>query len=435
MVCRMPRGDLMRTTATDVVASPTAANYSAVRDRTVALTGPLSAEDCCVQSMPDASPIKWHLAHTTWFFETFVLERFEANFQPFHNAFRSLFNSYYNGIGARYPRARRGMLTRPSLADILDYRSNVDARIGDLLNREPHNAALLSLVVLGLHHEQQHQELILTDIKHLLSLNPLQPDYVDDERVEHPVRVQEPVTWESFSGGMTSIGASGDGFCFDNEMPSHAELLQPYLLASRPVNNREYLEFMQSGGYADATLWLSEGWDWLQSSGTAHPLYWIPSDAGWLEFTLRGVRPLDPDIPAVHVSYFEADAFARWAGARLPTEVEWEAAAAACPLQGNFADAAIYHPLAQSSSGLRQMFGDVWEWTSSSYAPYPGYRAPAGPIGEYNGKFMVNQYVLRGGSCATPAGHIRRSYRNYFPTSSQWQFSGIRLARNEDSPR
>jgi ergothioneine biosynthesis protein EgtB len=315
----------------------------------------------------------------------------------------------------------------------LGYRSNVDARIGGLLDREPHNAALLSLVVLGLHHEQQHQELILTDIKHLLSLNPLQPGYVDDECVEHPLHVQGPVTWESFRGGMTSIGASGDDFCFDNEMPSHAELLQPYLLASRPVNNREYLEFMESGGYADATLWLSEGWDWLQSSGIAHPLYWMPSDAGWLEFTLHGVRRLDPDVPVVHVSYFEADAFARWAGARLPTEVEWEVAAAGCPVQGNFADEAIYHPLAQWSSGLRQMFGDVWEWTSSSYAPYPGYRAPAGPIGEYNGKFMVNEYVLRGGSCATPAGHIRRSYRNYFPTSSQWQFSGIRLARNEDS--
>ena len=409
-------------------AGPLPLRYAGVRARTLELAAPLSEEDCCVQSMPDASPVKWHLAHTTWFFETFVLEQFEPGFKPFHADFRVLFNSYYNGVGDKHPRPQRGMLSRPSLATVRDYRQDVDRRTRSLFERYGKDKALQALITLGLNHEQQHQELILSDCKHLLSLNPLKPVYRDG-----PLGAPSSATaleWTAFSGGVVAIGAgNGDaGFCFDNELPRHNEYLQPYSLASRLVTNGEYLQFVENGGYRDPRLWLSEGWDWMRA--IACPIYWMKDQTGWKEFTLAGMRTLDLNLPVAHISYFEADAYARWAGARLPTEAEWEQAACGCAAAGNFADNGEFHPRAARGTGLQQMFGDAWEWTSSSYAPYPGYRPVEGAIGEYNGKFMVNQYVLRGGSCATPSDHIRPTYRNFFPASARWQFSGIRLARD-----
>ncbi|MRV73986.1 ergothioneine biosynthesis protein EgtB [Duganella sp. FT92W] len=380
--------------------------YHAVRGHTVALTQPLSDEDCGAQSMPDASPVKWHLAHTTWFFETFILERFEAGFQPFHPAFRVLFNSYYNGVGDKHPRPQRGLLTRPSMTEVRAYRQNVDARMARLLAQP--DAELDGLVTLGLQHEQQHQELIVTDVKHLLAQNPLQPAYT-----ERPPVAAEPagaLEWLAFDGGLTEIGYPGGDFCFDNELPRHRVHLAPYALASRLATNGDYLAFIDAGGYADPALWLAEGWDKVRAEGWSHPLYWRREDDGqWTEFTLHGRRRLDLNAPVAHVSLYEADAYAHWCGARLPTEAEWEVAAA--------------------QPGLRQMFGAGWQWTSSSYAPYPGFKPAPGAIGEYNGKFMVNQYVLRGSSAATPDGHARASYRNFFPAHARWQLTGIRLAR------
>jgi ergothioneine biosynthesis protein EgtB len=402
--------------------------YRQVRDQTMTLAAPLTAEDCCVQSMPDASPAKWHLAHTTWFFETFILSRVEADFQPFNEAFGVLFNSYYNGIGRQHPRPQRGMLTRPPLALVMDYRHQVDERMGRLLDRHEVEPALAQLAVLGLQHEQQHQELLLTDIKHLFSLNPMQPHY----RGARPLAPVPPasLSWFDFSGGLVEIGAAGHGFCFDNETPRHQEYLAPYQLASRLVTNREYEEFIADGGYETPSLWLSDGWEWLKSV-PHRPLYWSDASAGRYEFTLAGSLPLDLDSPVIHVSYYEADAYARWAEARLPTESEWECAGAPQPVAGNFAESCRFHPApAGTGSGLLQLYGDAWEWTRSAYGPYPGYRPAPGPVGEYNGKFMVNQYVLRGGSCATPADHLRASYRNFFPAAARWQFSGIRLARD-----
>jgi len=414
-----------------------AARHAAVRACTVQLASPLSAEDCCVQSMPDASPVKWHLAHTTWFFETFLLEQHEPNFRPFRPEFRVLFNSYYNGVGDKHPRAQRGLVTRPALEEVLAYRRNVDERMQILITHLAGNEAARNLVTLGLNHEQQHQELILTDVKHLLSMNPLKPRYRDP--VATPVVAASVPQWIAHDGGIVAMGfepRANDGFCFDNELPRHDTLLRPYLLAARPVTNREYMAFVVSGGYADPALWLSEGWDWINANAIAHPFYWQATDgawsefSNWSEFSLGGMMALEPDAPVAHVSYFEADAFARWSGARLPTEAEWEHAAARCTIEGNFADEGHLRPMASHHDGLTQMFGDVWEWTQSGYAPYPGYRPAAGAIGEYNGKFMVNQYVLRGGSCATPRDHIRASYRNFFPATARWQFSGIRLAKD-----
>ncbi len=433
-----------------------APRYARIRTQSTALAAPLSPEDCAVQSMADASPVKWHLAHTTWFFETFVLERFEPAFAPFDAAFRVLFNSYYNGVGDKHPRSQRGMLTRPALDVVLAYRVNVDARMQVLMARldsEGGNAAsatpvtpvtLAALVELGLNHEQQHQELLLTDVKHLLSLNPLHPAYQgltqDIAASGGRSEAEGPAQWVGFGGGNQRIGFEGDDFCFDNELPRHTVYLAPYRLASRPVSNAEYLRFVEADGYRDAQLWLSEGWDWVRSNALAQPLYWSRGETGWEEFTLAGMQALHPTAPAVHLSYFEADAYARWAGARLPTEAEWEYAALKCRIQGNFAESGRLHPCPADSpqaqpltqSGLAHMYGDVWEWTQSSYAPYPGYRPASGAIGEYNGKFMVNQYVLRGGSCVTPAGHIRASYRNFFPAATRWQFSGVRLAMDAD---
>ena len=404
------------------------AEFERVRARTVRLANPLSEEDCCAQSMADASPVKWHLAHTTWFFETFVLERYERRFECFDPSFRVLFNSYYNAVGAKHPRPQRGLLTRPALSVVYEYRRNVDERIADLLATGA-DRELQALITLGLNHEQQHQELILTDLKHLFSMNPLKPPY----RARRPDcgGTVGAMAWPRFDGGIVEIGHHGQGFCFDNEMPRHRQLLHPYLLASRLVTNGEYLQFVEDGGYGNPLLWLSDGWDWVQANGASQPIYWAREAGTWTEFALDGVRPLAPASPVVHVSYFEAEAYARWAGARLPSEAEWEHAAASERVDGNLADNDEFHPRPAAGPGLEQLFGDAWEWTQSSYAPYPGYRSPAGAVGEYNGKFMVNQYVLRGGSCATPQHHIRATYRNFFPASARWQFSGIRLAKDD----
>ena len=420
--------------------------YRQVRAETARLASALSDEDCVVQSMPDASPVKWHLAHTTWFFETFVLERFERGFSPFHPAFRVLFNSYYTGVGDKHPRPERGMLTRPSLGEVRAYRSNVDARLLPLLGSA--NTALLSLVELGVHHEQQHEELILTDLKHLLSLNPLKPAYHKPWPLAQVAARQH--AWIELDGGLVDIGHDTNdpnaGFAFDNEGPRHRQFLRPYALGACPVSHGEFLQFVEDGGYSRPEFWLSLGWDTVQARGWQAPLYWEKHDGRWCTFTLHGMAEIDPHTPVCHVSYFEADAFARWAaqtqpqrwgGARLPTEAEWEHAAyaeQADPQKGNFLESGALHPMpartAAPSGPLDQMFGDVWEWTQSSYSPYPGYRPAPGAVGEYNGKFMCNQYVLRGGSCATPVSHMRASYRNFFPPEARWQFSGFRLARD-----
>lgn len=409
---------------------PLARRYADVRQATTALALPLSDEDCCAQSMPDASPVKWHLAHTTWFFETFVLEAYERGFQPFHPAFRVLFNSYYQGVGAQHPRAQRGLITRPGLPQVLAYRLNVDARIARLLQEREGDAALHALIELGLQHEQQHQELIVTDLKHLLSCNPLWPAYHQRSSVPRPneVPTAPPLAWQRFEEGVAEIGHAGAGFAFDNESPRHRVYLARYELASRLVTNGEYLAFMADGGYAEPAHWLAEGWDWRRSLQLEHPIYWRRTAAaqagcpeGWEEFTLDGACPLGSERPVVHLSYFEADAYARWAGARLPTEAEWEVAAAGAARDG---------ALPAQQPPLVQMFGEAWQWTQSSYAAYPGFRVAEGAVGEYNGKFMVNQYVLRGSSSATPSGHARRSYRNFFPATARWQVSGVRLARD-----
>jgi ergothioneine biosynthesis protein EgtB len=403
------------------------ARYRAVRAATEALCAPLSPEDCAAQSMREASPAKWHLAHTSWFFETFVLEP-GGGYRPFHPQFRVLFNSYYNAVGEQYQRPWRGLLSRPSLAEVLRYRAHVDTA---MLRRLEGSIAepLAGVVELGLHHEQQHQELILTDIKHLFSFNPLHPVY--HERPQTPLSDIAALTWHRHPAGVRHIGHEGGGFAFDNEQPRHRVFIEAFELASRPISNGEFLAFIEDGGYRRPELWLSDGWNAVTSKGWCAPLYWEPRDGGWLVHTLAGPYLLRPDEPVCHISFYEADAYARWAGARLPTEAEWECAAAALPVGGNFVDSGLLHP-APGSHVVEpaQMFGDVWEWTSSAYGPYPGYRPSAGALGEYNGKFMCSQMVLRGGSCATPRSHIRPTYRNFFPPDARWQFSGLRLARD-----
>lgn len=418
-------------------ASDWGSRYRAVRMASVALAAGLTPEDCALQSMPDASPIKWHLAHTSWFFETFVLEQAQPGYRHFHPQYRVLFNSYYVAVGARHPRPERGLISRPSLDDIQRYRTHVDqAMLQLLLDPGALSAPLLDLITLGLHHEQQHQELMLTDLKHLLSRNPLKPAY---RPLHTGVRAgaAAALTWIDYPAGEHHIGtdlAPGE-FIFDNESPRHRVFNERYALASRLVTNGDYSAFMSDGGYARPELWLSEGWDLAQAQRWQAPLYWEKRGDGWQHFTLTGLQAIDPTEPVYHVSYFEADAYARWAQARLPSEAEWEAAAAHCPSDGNFVENNNLRPLrapaapARTPHAPQQLFGDVWEWTQSAYAPYPGYRAAPGAVGEYNGKFMVNQYVLRGGSFATPRSHIRASYRNFFPAAARWQFSGIRLAR------
>ncbi len=407
--------------------------FDTVRRATESLTTPLSAEDCALQSMPDCSPTKWHLAHTSWFFETFILEPSVPGYRVFDSAFRVLFNSYYQTVGEQFSRPRRALLTRPSLEDVLRYRRHVDEHMTKLLGAAaPLPATLAAGIELGLHHEQQHQELILTDIKHLFSFNPTRPIYQP-----HPVAADAastPMDWLNYSGGLVTLGHHGNGFSFDNECPSHKYYLAPFQLASRTVSNAEYLAFMEAGGYERPEFWLSDGWNKIRAEGWRQPLYWERHDKAWYTHTLNGFLPVNPNEPVCHVSYYEADAYARFAAARLATEMEWEHAASSLETTGNFVESGRFHPAdgrANESSGAPQhLFGDTWEWTASAYLPYPGFNVSAGALGEYNGKFMSNQMVLRGGSCVTPQSHIRASYRNFFPPDARWQFSGIRLARD-----
>ena len=418
-----------------------AKQYREVREASVALCSPLATEDYVVQSMADASPAKWHLAHTSWFFEEFVLQHADTGYEFHDPDFRFLFNSYYNAVGPMHTRSSRGMLSRPTVQQVLDYRARVDERMSELLQdtyKLP--AELVSIITLGLNHEQQHQELIVTDLKHLFSCNPLLPAYIHKDSL--PSRAAPALAFRSFDSGLMHVGHAGTQFCFDNEQPRHQVYVRPFALATRPVTNAEYLEFIRDDGYRNAVHWLSDGWATVQREAWTRPIYW--SDSLEQEFTLRGLLPLDPHAPVTHLSCYEADAFARWAGARLPTEFEWEVAASAAagtPTSGNFVESGHWHPIAAAHPALTsrdhsdpapllQMFGDVWEWTQSAYSPYPGYRPAAGALGEYNGKFMVNQLVLRGGSCATPRSHIRTTYRNFFNPAARWQFSGVRLARD-----
>jgi len=408
-------------------------SYRRVRIATEQLAAPLSAEDCAIQSMPDASPVKWHLAHTSWFFETFVLKPHLPGYRLFHPSFRVLFNSYYNGIGDKHPRPRRGLLSRPSLEEVHAYRLHIDAAMAELMDRGTLPSTISALIELGLNHEQQHQELILTDVLHLLSCNPLKPAYEPSiGAADAPIADAPPLTWIEFGEGIVDIGHEGSQFALDNESPRHRQYLNGFSLASREVTNGEYLAFIDDAGYRRPELWLSEGWDWLAANSIDAPLYWQRDGRGWREFGLHGLRAVEASSPVCHVSLFEADAYARWAGARLPSEGEWEVAASGRPVEGNFIESGSLEPTAANAATvtLSQLFGDVWEWTQSAYAPYPGYRPATGAIGEYNGKFMCNQYVLRGGSCASPALHLRATYRNFFPAAARWQFTGIRLARD-----
>ncbi len=427
----------MATIAQLVARDPETARITALkrfhntRRQSIQLAHPLTPEDCAVQAMPDASPTKWHLAHTTWFFETFILERINPNRAPLNEAFRYLFNSYYNTVGPQFTRAQRGLLTRPSLDDVLTYRRAVDDAVTHTLSTADADALadLLPILQLGIQHEQQHQELILTDIKALFWQNPLRPAYLANCKplARPPVRT---LGWREVREGLYEIGYSGDAFHYDNEAPRHRVWLDRYQIADRLVTNGEYLAFIEAGGYQRAELWLSEGWQAVEANGWQAPLYWERDAAGtWQQFTLHGMKPVYPNEPVCHVSLFEADAYARWAGARLPTEAEWEVVSIAQPECGTFLEDARYHPAAGDHSH-GQFFGDVWEWTSSAYGPYPGYTQPEGAFGEYNAKFMSNQNVMRGGSCATPRDHIRATYRNFFPGATRWQFTGIRLARN-----
>ncbi len=418
--------DLLTTVDDQVLAE----RFGATRRLTEQLAAPLSAEDQTVQSMPDVSPTKWHRAHTSWFFETFLLTPSLAGYEVFHPGFGYLFNSYYVGVGDRFPRPDRGVISRPGVAEIADYRCHVDGAMGELLDRDL-DADTASLVELGIQHEQQHQELLLMDIKHVLSRNPMLPAYAPHAAASPGV--PSPTTWTTHPGGTAPVGHGGGGFGFDNEFPRHQVHLEPFSLADRTVSCGEWLAFMDDGGYRRPELWLSDGWATVLSDGWDAPLYWSHSDDGWREYTLAGDGPVDPARPVCHVSYYEADAFARWAGCRLPTESEWEvvstARAALAADVGHLLDPAALHP-GPAEGGASSPFGDVWQWTSSAYSPYPGFVPQPGAVGEYNGKFMVNQYVLRGGSCVTPAGHVRDTYRNFFPPSARWAFSGLRLARN-----
>ena len=401
-----------------------AQRFTEIRNTSMRITEGLSAEDQMLQSMPDASPSKWHLAHTTWFFETFILQPSSKGYKPYDPRFRILFNSYYKQLGAHPIRGTRGLMSRPTLSQVQAYREHVDHAL--LAYLEHADGEVLELIELGLNHEQQHQELLLTDIKHALWSNPLRPEFSAEMAVSS---APSAMVWTEVEGGIHLIGHQGDGFAFDNECPQHEVLLQPFQIASRDVTNAEYLEFIEDGGYRRPELWLSAGWDTVNAQGWMAPLYWEQDDREWSLFAHREMKRVDPAEPVCHISYFEADAYARWRGARLPSEQEWEIAAVRMPSNGTFLENSIFHPQPAKGQGVQQMFGDVWQWTSSPYIAYPGFRPAAGLVGEYNGKFMCDQWVLRGGSCATPRSHIRATYRNFFPAHARWQFSGLRLAR------
>jgi len=408
--------------------------YHEVRQRTDALAAPVSPEDAQVQSMPDVSPTKWHLAHTSWFFETFLLRACDPAYAPHDDRIHYLFNSYYEAEGPRQPRPLRGLITRPTLDEVRAYRAWVDERMDSLLAAASDRddwPAIAALIELGCHHEEQHQELLLTDIKHVLAQNPFPPRYATP--YPKAVAVAPALAWRRFDAGLYDIGHDGEGFAFDNESPRHARHVAAFALATRPVTNGEYMEFIADGGYATPSLWLSNGWDWVQSAARRAPLYWDDRDGDWHVFTLYGRQPVHPHEPVCHLSLYEADAFATWAGARLPREEELETAAMDHAGSGpvNDLSSGRLHPaVAPDGDGLAQLVGDVWEWTGSAYLAYPGYTSPAGAVGEYNGKFMCDQTVLRGGSCATPPGHWRPTYRNFFPSDAQWQFTGLRLAKD-----
>ena len=412
--------------------------FHQIRNFTDALCAGLEPEDCVVQSMPDVSPTKWHLAHTTWFFETFILKKFVSGYRAEIPEYAYLFNSYYNAAGDMHRRDLRGLISRPTVSQAQRYRASVDSHIDDLLSNPDESLLdeMESILVLGFHHEQQHQELLITDIKHVFAQNPLYPVFrATEERTATECR---PYQFIDFEETVTAMGHDGNEFAYDNEGPRHRALVPAFSLATRPVTNGEFIAFIEDNGYSRPEFWLSLGWMTVNEQRWNAPLYWTKRDGAWWNFTLSGLRPVDQSEPVTHVSYFEADAYANWAGARLPTEFEWERAALSCPIEGNFVETELFHPVAVASTvsgdkpgkGLHQMFGDVWEWTRSAYSPYPGYRAAPGALGEYNGKFMCNQYVLRGGSCATSRIHIRRTYRNFFQPEKRWQFTGIRLARD-----
>ena len=417
--------------------------FSTVRNTTTALCAGLTAEDCNLQAMPQTSPVKWHLAHTTWFFETFVLAEFCADYLPVNPLYGVLFNSYYNGIGEQFPRPQRALLSRPSLAEVLDYREVVNAAVVELLQdaSHPEAGAIHARVELGLHHEAQHQELLLTDLKYSLFQNPLLPAYRNQQQpLAHAAASASeqgnslPLSFSEYPGGQIEIGHTSDGFCYDNELPRHAELLTPFAFANRLVTNGEFMAFVADGGYANPDHWLADGWSEVQQHQWSQPLYWGMIDGQWLEYTLAGLQPLDESAPVSHVSYFEAKAYAAWVGKRLPTEAEWEYAVQGKSVDGNLLDADRLHPEAASKDSQQvagtvvQLYGDCWEWTNSAYLEYPGYQPLAGAVGEYNGKFMSGQMVLRGGSCLSRSFHIRSSYRNFFYPRDRWQCTGIRLA-------
>jgi ergothioneine biosynthesis protein EgtB len=411
--------------------------FHQIRDFTNSLCAGLEPEDCVVQSMPDVSPTKWHLAHTTWFFETFILKKFVPGYQAEISEYAYLFNSYYNAAGDMHRRDLRGLISRPTVSEAHRYRASVDSHIDDLLSNSDESLLdeMEPILVLGMHHEQQHQELLITDIKNVFAQNPLHPVFRQRNR-DLVARKISPIQFIDFEETVTAIGHDGDGFAYDNEGPRHRALVPAFSLATRPITGGEYIAFIEDNGYNRPEFWLSLGWMSVNEQRWNAPLYWVKSDGAWWNFTLSGLRPVDQSEPLTHVSYFEADAYANWAGARLPTEFEWEHASLDCPIEGNFVEDESFHPRPMSRSGndrqLYQMFGDVWEWTRSAYSPYPGYRAAPGALGEYNGKFMCNQYVLRGGSCATSRSHIRRTYRNFFQPEKRWQFTGIRLARDAE---
>ncbi|HME88997.1 MAG TPA: ergothioneine biosynthesis protein EgtB [Chthoniobacterales bacterium] len=417
------------------------ARFHEVRRFTARLIENLAPEDCVVQSIPEVSPAKWHLAHTTWFFETFILKKWVPGYRDAVPEYAYLFNSYYNAAGAMHRRDLRGLISRPTVGETKKYRTSVDSDIEDLVSNADENLfrAIEPILTLGIHHEQQHQELLLTDIKHVFAQNPLFPIFREGG-MRSPSAFDRAETSRSttqfieFDEATIEIGHDGNGFAYDNEGPRHRALVLPFSLATRLITNAEYLEFMADNGYSRPEFWLSLGWTTVSEQNWRAPLYWIERDGEWWNFTLSGLCRLDPNEPVTHVSYFEADAYANWAGARLPTEFEWECAAANIDIDGNFVESERFHPAPLNNrpqkDQLTQMFGDAWEWTRSSYSPYPGYRAEAGALGEYNGKFMCNQYVLRGGSCATSRTHIRKTYRNFFQPDKRWQFMGIRLARD-----